>query len=74
MTAYDDLVAKFDRADAATTGIAGDITRLKDQIVAGMTPDQVADLQGKFEALAARLEALDAENPEGTVEPPPVEE
>jgi hypothetical protein len=67
MAAYDDLVAKFNRADAATTAIAGDITRLKDQIAAGMTEAQVADLQEKFETAAARLEALDAENPEGTV-------
>lgn len=71
MAAYDELVAKFNRADAATTAIAGDITRLKDQIAAGMTPAQVEDLQAKFEASAARLEALDAENPEGVVEPPP---
>ncbi len=67
MSQYDDLVAKFNRADAATTAIAADITRLKDQIAAGMTAEQVADLQAKFEAQAARLEALDAENPEGTV-------
>jgi len=70
MAAYDDLVAKFARADAATTNIAADITRLKDQIAAGMTQAQVDDLQAKFEAQAARLEALDAENPEGVVEPP----
>ena len=67
MAAYDDLVAKFNRADAATTAIAADITRLKDQIATGLTQEQVDDLQAKFEASAARLEALDAENPEGTV-------
>ncbi len=67
MSQYDDLVAKFNRADAATTAIAADVQRLKDQISTGMTAEEVASAQALAEGIAARLEALDAENPEGTV-------
>ncbi len=67
MSQYDDLVAKFNRADAATTAIAADVQRLKDQISTSMTAEEVASAQALAEGIAARLEALDAENPEGTV-------
>ena len=62
-------MAKFDRAGAPTRAIAADFTRLKDQVAAGMTQEHVDGLQAKFESQAARLEALDAENPTGEVPP-----
>lgn len=81
MADYDDLVAAYDRTDAATTrigtsltAVAADIRRLKDQIATSLTAEQVASLKSRAEAsavsvesAAASLEALDAENPEGTV-------
>ncbi len=66
MAAVDDLKAILTRIDTATTGIAADITALKNQISTGMTPSEVADVQAGLEAAAGRLESLDAENPEGT--------
>ena len=67
MAAVDDLKAVLGRIDTATTAIASDIRVIKDSIGTGMTAEQVAEVQALAEAAAARLEALDAENPEGTV-------
>jgi len=81
---YDEIVANYDKTDAATTemgtslsGVAADITALKDQIATSLTADQVASLKARggaaaaaVEAVAASLKALDAENPTGEVPPP----
>ncbi len=65
MAAVDDLKAVLGRIDTATTNIAADIRVIKDSIKPGMTEAEVAEVQALAEASAARLEALDAENPEG---------
>lgn len=78
---YDEIVANYDKTDAATTemgtslsAVAADITKLKDQISTSLTPEQVSSLKARattsaaaVETVAASLKALDAENPEGTV-------
>jgi len=65
MAAVDDLKAILVRIDKATTDIAEDIATIKAKIVPGMSEAEVAEVQAGLEAAAARLEALDAENPEG---------
>lgn len=65
MSAVDDLKAILARIDTATTNIAADISAIKDKIGTGMTDAEVAEVQAGLEAAAQRLEALDAENPEG---------
>jgi len=67
MAAVDDLKAILARIDTATTNIAQDIQDIKAKIGTGMTDAEVADVKAGLEAAAGRLEALDAENPEGTV-------
>ena len=69
MAAVDDLKAILSRIDTATTNIAQDIQDIKAKIGTGMTPSEVADVQAGLEAVAGKLEALDAENPEGTPTP-----
>ena len=66
MAAVDDLKAILTRVDTATTNIAADIQAIKAKIGTGMTDAEVAEVQAGLEAAASRLEALDAENPEGT--------
>jgi len=66
MAAVDDLKAILVRVDTATTNIAKDIQDIKAKIGTGMTDAEVADVKAGREAAAGRLEALDAENPEGT--------
>lgn len=65
MAAVDDLKAILARIDTATTNIAADLTAIKAKIGTGMTDAEVAEVQAGLEAAASRLEALDAENPEG---------
>ena len=65
MGAVDDLKAILVRVDTATTNIAADITAIKAKIGTGMTDAEVADVKAGLEAAASRLEALDAENPDG---------
>lgn len=65
MAAVDDLKAILARIDTATTNIAADLKAIKDKIGTGMSDADVAEVQAGLEAAAARLEALDAENPEG---------
>ena len=65
MAAVDDLKAILARIDTATTNIAADISAIKAKIGTGMSDADVAEVQAGLEAAAARLEALDAENPEG---------
>ena len=65
MSAADDLKALGARIDAATNNIAADITAIKAKIGTGMTDAEVAEVKAGLDASAARLEALDAENPEG---------
>lgn len=76
---YDELVANYDKTDAATTemgvslsGVAADIQALKDQISTSLTAEQVATLKSRAGASAAAVETvatalknLDAENPTG---------
>ena len=71
MASVAELTAILARVDTATTKIADDIRRIKDQIVGGLTAAEAQAIQDQAEALAVKLEALDAENPEGNV--PPVE-
>ena len=66
MAAVDDLKAILVRIDTATTNIAQDITDIKAKIGTGMTDAEVQEVKDGLEAAAGRLEALDAENPEGT--------
>ena len=66
MAAVDDLKAILARIDTATTNIAQDITDIKAKIGTSMTDAEVAEVQAGLEAAASKLEALDAENPEGT--------
>ncbi len=65
MAAVDDLKAILTRIDTATTNIAADLTAIKAKIGTGMSDADVAEVTAGLEAAAARLEALDAENPEG---------
>lgn len=65
MAKVDDLLAILVRVDTATTNIAADITAIKGQIGTGMSDADVARVQTALESAAARLEALDAENPDG---------
>ncbi len=65
MAAVDDLKAILTRIDTATTNIAADITAIKAKIGTGMSDADVKTVQDGLEAAAARLEALDAENPDG---------
>jgi hypothetical protein len=69
MAKVDDLLAILARVDTATTNIAADIQVIKSQINTGMTDADVQRVQDALEAAAGRLEALDAENPEGTPTP-----
>jgi hypothetical protein len=66
MAAVDDLKAILARIDTATSNIAQDIQDIKAKIGTGMTDAEVAEVQAGLEAAAAKLEALDAQNPEGT--------
>ena len=59
----DQLNAKVDRITAATTGVAGDIRSIKDQLSGGVSAEEAAALSEKLEAAASRLEGLDAETP-----------
>lgn len=63
MTAADDMNAKLDRIDVATTNIAADIRAIRAS--AGMTQAEADALNARLDAAAGRLEAIDAENPEG---------
>ncbi len=65
MAAVDDLKAILTRIDTATTNIAADITAIKAKIGTGMSDADVKTVQAGLEAAAGRLEALDAENPDG---------
>ena len=65
MAAVDDLKAILARIDTATTNIAADLTAIKAKIGTGMSDADVAEVTAGLEAAAARLEALDAENPDG---------
>ncbi len=65
MAAVDDLKAILTRIDTATTNIAADLTAIKAKIGTGMSDADVAEVTAGLEAAAARLEALDAENPDG---------
>ena len=65
MAAVDDLKAILGRIDTATTNIAADLTAIKAKIGTGMSEADVAEVTAGLEAAAARLESLDAENPEG---------
>ncbi len=67
MSAADDLKAKIALIDTATTNIAQDIVDIKAKIGTGMTDAEVADVNATLDAAVARLQALDAENPTGTV-------
>lgn len=69
MSKADDLLAVVARIDTATSNIAADITAIKGQIGTGMSDEDVARVQAALEAAAAKLDALDAENPEGTPAP-----
>ena len=60
-----DLKAAVARIDIATSNIAADIQAIKAKIGTGMTDAEVAEVQAALDASAARLEALDAENPDG---------
>lgn len=76
MSAISDFKAKQDafndRIDAAVTGLSGDVTALKDEIIklqnspGTITPEDQASLdaiQARSEAIATKLEALDALTP-----------
>ncbi len=65
MAKVDELLAVLARVDVATTNIAADITAIKGQIGTGMSDADVARVQTALEGAAARLEALDSENPDG---------
>lgn len=54
------------RINAAITNIAADIQRLKDRIATGMTPAEVAEVQGEAQRIATLLEGVadDPDNPE----------
>jgi len=65
MSAVDDLKAILTRIDVATTNIAADLSAIKAKIGTGMSDVDVAEVQAGLEAAAAKLESLDAENPEG---------
>jgi hypothetical protein len=65
MAAVDDLKAILGRIDTATTNIAADLTAIKAKIGTGMSDADVAEVTAGLEAAASRLEALDAENPDG---------
>jgi hypothetical protein len=67
MAKVDDLLAILARIDTATSNIAADITAIKGQIGTGMSDADVQKVQDALDAAAAKLEALDAENPTGTV-------
>ena len=69
MAKVDDLLAVLARIDTATTNIAADITAIKGQIGTGMSDADVQRVQDALEAAAGKLEALDAENPDGTPTP-----
>lgn len=65
MAAVDDLKAILGRIDTATTNIAADLTAIKAKIGTGMSDADVAEVTAGLEAAAEKLEALDAENPDG---------
>lgn len=66
MAKVDELLAILARIDTATTNIANDITTIKGQIGTGMTDADVQRVQDALTAAADKLDALDAQNPEGT--------
>lgn len=59
----DQLNAKMDRIVASTTGIAGDIRSIKDELAGGVTAAEAEALGARLEAAASSLESLDAETP-----------
>jgi len=69
MAKVDDLLAILARIDTATTNIAQDITDIKGQIGTGMSDADVQKVQDVLTAAADKLDALDAQNPEGTPVP-----
>jgi len=69
MAKVDDLLAILARIDTATTNIAQDITDIKGQIGTGMSDADVQKVQDALTAAADKLDALDAQNPEGTPVP-----
>ena len=60
-----EIKAVLARIDAATNNIAEDIRGLKEKILAGMSPAEVAEVQAEAETLAVKLEgiAADTEDP-----------
>jgi len=69
MAKVDDLLAILARIDTATSNIAQDITDIKGQIGTGMSDADVQKVQDALTAAADKLDALDAQNPEGTPVP-----
>ena len=69
MAKVDDLLAILARIDTATSDIAADIAAIKGQIGTGMSDADVQKVQDALTAAADKLDALDAQNPEGTPVP-----
>lgn len=52
----------MDRIDKATNGIAANLKALRDQLSAGMSPDEVKAAQDRLSAEADKLEGIGADS------------
>lgn len=74
MAQLSDFEAALTKIDAATTNIAEDLQALRDQIAGGgLSPELEAEVLGKLEAAAAKLEGI-AADPADPVPAPPEDE
>src|SRR5688500_17650855 len=68
-----DFTDVLGRIDTATSNIADDIRRIKDQLSTGMTAADVQAVKDTLEAKAVTLEGIAADTEDPVPEEPPVE-